>query len=680
MSCILLIFVLLVGCGNDNFDRSADRIPLIDLTQPFDDPSTLTILEGYVRTLTSDEFGGRMAGTRGNDLTIEWLSERLITLGVEPYSEDGYKIAFPGWSNTFIRSDMIVTGLDNSVRVLEQGTDFFISLGEGNFSLEIDNSANYTVLTPGNNQESEPDDSSEEASEEASNETHDEASDETHDETADKSDYFVYNGSFRNTAGSFSQSSADEEKTIQLSEELYAIVNGGYFRHINITNEVSYKETELYHVVGKISGKDPSNCVVISAHFDGVGRGGSTFFPGAFDNASGTAALLYITERLMSASRVRPFDFDIVIAFFNSEEHIDNGPLGSKHFVPIVREDYSNLWNINIDSVGSSEGETYNTGDSGSSALRESFTAFADEFGIKLDNDTPGFSDNVNFTALRIPSFSFMSADYITNGLAHTNMDTYDRLHYPQIARLSEMIVEFLSQDGISIFEPDEVSRLTIFSELVGDTRAAIFEHFESLLKALREGENASFYDDFYRYYEDMNQIYFSFFEMAQKDDRYSGISNFGDFRLGVTSNLPSGDISHLMYFGPLNQEGFDLRIRIMRPDALQSFITSNQYEALPMPGAENYSLLRTLGSNMISSFIYVDDDISFFVLPGMLDPMMHSGSRDGEITIMSDVFDPTRDIYEYAAFVRSLQIDEFVKNWKSSWLDDTDDDDDNDD
>jgi hypothetical protein len=84
------------------------------------------------------------------------------------------------------------------------------------------------------------------------------------------------------------------------------------------------------NVVGVIPGTDPApaEAVVIGAHMDHLGRVGETIYPGADDNASGTAALLEIAKAL-AASPKKPRR-TIVVAFWTGEEE---GHLGSEYYV-----------------------------------------------------------------------------------------------------------------------------------------------------------------------------------------------------------------------------------------------------------------------------------------------------------------------------------------------------------
>ncbi len=116
---------------------------------------------------------------------------------------------------------------------------------------------------------------------------------------------------------------------------------------------------KTYNVIGYIEGNDPklkNEIIVLGAHYDHLGMGGpssksdkrNTIHYGADDNASGTAALLEIAEKLVSQkSKLKRSIFFIA---FGAEEH---GLLGSKHFVnnSVVPISQIKLM-INMDMVG----------------------------------------------------------------------------------------------------------------------------------------------------------------------------------------------------------------------------------------------------------------------------------------------------------------------------------------
>lgn len=114
------------------------------------------------------------------------------------------------------------------------------------------------------------------------------------------------------------------------------------------TIEKQFLVGETFNIVADSVAGDPDDTVVIGAHLDGVAEG-----PGANDNASGSAAILALAEKI-SASEV-PNDKRIRLALWGAEEI---GLLGSTAYVDeLVRNDPAELDRIsaylNYDMIGS---------------------------------------------------------------------------------------------------------------------------------------------------------------------------------------------------------------------------------------------------------------------------------------------------------------------------------------
>ena len=114
-----------------------------------------------------------------------------------------------------------------------------------------------------------------------------------------------------------------------------------------------------WNVVGYIEGNDPvlkKEFIVLGAHYDHLGLGGpssksdkkNTIHYGADDNASGTAALLEIAEKI--TSQKAQLKRSVLFVCFGAEEQ---GLLGSKHFVenPLVPLSQIKIM-VNMDMVG----------------------------------------------------------------------------------------------------------------------------------------------------------------------------------------------------------------------------------------------------------------------------------------------------------------------------------------
>lgn len=118
-----------------------------------------------------------------------------------------------------------------------------------------------------------------------------------------------------------------------------------------------YSSYKTQNVLGFVRGKKyPDRYLVFTAHYDHLGMmGNKTYFPGANDNASGTAMVLDLA-RYYSMEEHQP-DYSIIFMLFSGEE---SGLNGSKWYVknPIVRLEQMYLL-VNLDMIGTgSEGIT----------------------------------------------------------------------------------------------------------------------------------------------------------------------------------------------------------------------------------------------------------------------------------------------------------------------------------
>lgn len=107
-----------------------------------------------------------------------------------------------------------------------------------------------------------------------------------------------------------------------------------------------------WNVLGLVEGKDSilkKEIIVLGAHYDHLGKKGDSIYHGADDNASGTAALLEIAEKIVAHKN--ELKRSVIFIAFGAEEQ---GLLGSQFFVenPIVSLEKIKLM-INMDMLGS---------------------------------------------------------------------------------------------------------------------------------------------------------------------------------------------------------------------------------------------------------------------------------------------------------------------------------------
>lgn len=220
------------------------------------------------------------------------------------------------------------------------------------------------------------------------------------------------------------------------------------------------------NVVGCIPGRDTSRVLVLGAHYDHLGYGGSNSLApdqhvphvGADDNGSGTTAMLTAAERLGARARKgwKP-EHTLWFVSFTGEEI---GLVGSSHFTddppkPLDRVETM----INMDMVGRLRGDRLQvmgvgTGEGLDSLVRTVNRAapFA-HFDLHLSEDGYGPSDHSSFYKKNLPVlmlFTGSHADY------HKPSDTWDKIHAAglvRVSRFAQALVESLDARPRTVFK-----------------------------------------------------------------------------------------------------------------------------------------------------------------------------------------------------------------------------------
>ncbi|HMS86435.1 MAG TPA: M28 family peptidase [Nitrospira sp.] len=160
----------------------------------------------------------------------------------------------------------------------------------------------------------------------------------------------------------------------------------------------------LVNVLGMIPGVEPDT-VIIGAHRDHFGRPGGLLFPGADDNASGTAVILELA-RVLAKVGVRP-QLTILFASFSGEER---DLLGSRLYTsrpPIPLSATKAMINIDHAGVGNGRLTVGMTGIENDVALEAGQSA-----GVKEKLDLYGFfpgGDHVPFKEAGVPTITVVS-------------------------------------------------------------------------------------------------------------------------------------------------------------------------------------------------------------------------------------------------------------------------------
>lgn len=198
---------------------------------------------------------------------------------------------------------------------------------------------------------------------------------------------------------------------------------------------------KVKNVIGMIEGENTDSLILITAHFDHLGKVGNTIFPGASDNASGTAFLLELAKYF---SQHKP-KYSLVLIGFAAEEA---GLVGSKYFVENSLVDLAKIkFLLNFDIMGAGEEgiqivnssvftkeyELLNQINSNKNYLKQ----------IKKRGEACN-SDHCPFYEKGVPSFF----TYTLGGPGHYHdvYDTAESLNLAEFEDLKKLFIEFIDK------------------------------------------------------------------------------------------------------------------------------------------------------------------------------------------------------------------------------------------
>lgn len=206
---------------------------------------------------------------------------------------------------------------------------------------------------------------------------------------------------------------------------------------LELTVAMGAVDRTAVNVLGTLPGTDPERAgeaVVLGAHYDHLGRVRGTLYPGADDNASGSAVVVGLARAFAAAG---PRDRTLIFALFGAEEI---GLVGSGRYVghPVVPIDRT-VAMLNFDMVGRlGHGALTVAGVDSGRGLREVVDAAAAALATTVTlRDSPfGPSDHSRFYDAGVPVLFFHTgshADY------HRPGDTADKLDAAGMARVAAL-------------------------------------------------------------------------------------------------------------------------------------------------------------------------------------------------------------------------------------------------
>jgi hypothetical protein len=211
------------------------------------------------------------------------------------------------------------------------------------------------------------------------------------------------------------------------------------------------------NVLGYIEGTDPklkNELVIVSAHYDHLGKRGSAIYHGADDNGTGTSTVMEIAQAFMEAQKQGQGPRRSVLCLLVSGE--EKGLLGSEYYAehPVFPLE-NTVADVNVDMIGRTdkahEGNSnyiYVIGSNRLStelhdineAANATYTHLDLDYTFNAKDDPNRFyyrSDHYNFAKKGIPSifyFSGVHKDY------HQPSDTVDKILFDKMEKIGRLI------------------------------------------------------------------------------------------------------------------------------------------------------------------------------------------------------------------------------------------------
>lgn len=201
---------------------------------------------------------------------------------------------------------------------------------------------------------------------------------------------------------------------------------------------------ECFNVIAKVKGKRSDSCYVFTAHYDHLGKlGKKTYYPGAHDNASGTAAIVTLAAHY---AKNKP-EYDMYFIAFSGEDANLRGSewYANNPFVPLSQIRY--LFNLDMiaDNNPMQYCEVSNEGERGFTLFEKInkekgyFTAL--DRGELADN-----SDHWPFAERHVPCIFLENKEGDAFKFYHTVYDTWKTAIYTSYEPLFNLVKDFVDK------------------------------------------------------------------------------------------------------------------------------------------------------------------------------------------------------------------------------------------
>lgn len=207
------------------------------------------------------------------------------------------------------------------------------------------------------------------------------------------------------------------------------------------------EEVKSYNIIGLLPGTDEElkeECIIISGHMDHVGNNrDGTYNPGALDNASGTASVMEIA-RILTQSKIKPEKSILFIAFNGEEE----GLCGSDYYVENLLYQINKTTVINLDMVGAKNNMPLSIGSISGKGIqtRKDLSKYCKELGIDYAIRSYEGSDHVPFARLGGNAITLNQFD--AHSGYHSPNDTIESVDKDEIKEVIKLVLYYLEKNA----------------------------------------------------------------------------------------------------------------------------------------------------------------------------------------------------------------------------------------
>ena len=211
----------------------------------------------------------------------------------------------------------------------------------------------------------------------------------------------------------------------------------------DIDNEF-LKDYELFNVIAKVNGRRHDSCYVFTAHYDHLGNlGNDVYYPGANDNASGTAAI--VTLAAYYAKHKPEYDM-YFIAFSGEDANLRGSEFYAQHpLAPLDQIKYL----FNLDMMGDNNPVQYcEVSDEGMRGfdLFEKINGEQHYFKSLNRGELAGNSDHYPFATRHVPCIFLENQEGDAFPFYHTIYDTYETVRFESYEPVFKLVRDFVER------------------------------------------------------------------------------------------------------------------------------------------------------------------------------------------------------------------------------------------